>query len=64
MTATSTPTLATAAEPEHLTIQPKLKWQKYGTPLAVALLEAAAVFTITWEYVGIWPGTWFAGFGA
>jgi len=64
MPATSAPTLGTAAEPERLTIQPKLKWRKCGTPLAVASLAAAAVFTSTWEYVGIWPGTWFAGFGA
>jgi membrane fusion protein (multidrug efflux system) len=43
--------------PEHATEQPKTrpKWQKYGTPLLVALLAAAVVLTITRNW-NAWEG--------
>ena len=57
MAAASTPTPAAAAEPEHVTAQPKPnpKWQKFGTPLLVVLLAAAVVLTITWNW-NSWEG--------
>jgi membrane fusion protein, multidrug efflux system len=57
MAAASTPAPARAAEPEHSPPPPAPKpaWQKYGTPLLVALLAAAVVFTITRNW-NSWEG--------
>jgi membrane fusion protein (multidrug efflux system) len=57
MAETSTPAPVPAAVPEHATEQPKTrpKWQKYGTPLLVALLAAAVVLTITRNW-NAWEG--------
>jgi membrane fusion protein, multidrug efflux system len=55
MAAASTPVPAQAAEPEHVPLHSKPKWQKYGTPLLVVLLAAAVVFTITWNW-NSWEG--------
>jgi len=52
MTAASSSAPASAAEPEHVPEQPKRKpkWQRYIVPALVALLAAAIVFTITWNW--------------
>ena len=42
-------------EPEHVPEHARPKWQRYGTPLLVALLAAAIVFTITWNW-NSWEG--------
>jgi len=55
MASTGTPAPAPATEPQHATAPPKPKWQKYGTPLAVVLLAAAVVLTITWNW-NSWEG--------
>src|SRR5580704_1835518 len=57
MAEASTPAPVPAAVPEHATEQPKTrpKWQKYGTPLLVALLAAAVVLTITRNW-NAWEG--------
>jgi membrane fusion protein (multidrug efflux system) len=57
MVEASTPAPVPAAVPEHATEQPKTrpKWQKYGTPLLVALLAAAVVLTITRNW-NAWEG--------
>jgi membrane fusion protein (multidrug efflux system) len=57
MVEVSTPAPVPAAVPEHATEQPKTrpKWQKYGTPLLVALLAAAVVLTITRNW-NAWEG--------
>jgi membrane fusion protein (multidrug efflux system) len=57
MAEVSTPAPVPAAVPEHATEQPKTrpKWQKYGTPLLVALLAAAVVLTITRNW-NAWEG--------
>jgi len=54
-TGTPAPAPAPATEPQHATAPPKPKWQKYGTPLAVVLLAAAVVLTITWNW-NSWEG--------
>jgi membrane fusion protein, multidrug efflux system len=56
MAAASTPAPAQPVEPEHVSAQPKPKWQKYGVPLLVVLLAAAVVFTITWNW-NSWEGS-------
>jgi membrane fusion protein (multidrug efflux system) len=53
--AASTPAPTRAPEPEHVSEQPRPKWQKYGTPVLVVLLAAAVVFTITRNW-NSWEG--------
>jgi len=55
MASTSTPVPAPAAAPEHVAVQSKPKWQKFGTPLVVVLLAAAVVLAITWNW-NSWEG--------
>jgi membrane fusion protein (multidrug efflux system) len=55
MAAVVSPAPARPAEPEHVSSQPKPKWQKFVTPLLVVLLAAALVFTITWNW-NSWEG--------
>ena len=57
MAAATTPAPASAAEPERAPEQPKQKpkWQRYIVPALVALLAAAIVFTITWNW-NSWEG--------
>ena len=57
MAAATTPAPASAAEPERVPEQPKQKpkWQRYIVPALVALLAAAIVFTITWNW-NSWEG--------
>src|SRR5277367_1715147 len=57
MAAASTPAPVPAAAPQHVPEppNPRLKWQRYGTPLLVVLLAAAVVFTITRNW-NSWEG--------
>ena len=57
MAAATTPAPASAAEPERVPEQPKQKpkWQRYIVPALVALLAAAIVLTITWNW-NSWEG--------
>jgi len=57
MAAATTPAPASAAEPERVPEQPKQKpkWQRYIVSALVALLAAAIVLTITWNW-NSWEG--------
>jgi membrane fusion protein (multidrug efflux system) len=55
MEAAGTPVPARAVEPEHAPSQSKPKWLNYGTPLLVAILAAAVVITVTWNW-NSWEG--------
>jgi membrane fusion protein, multidrug efflux system len=55
MTAATSTAPVPAAVPEHIPAQDRPKWQRYGTPILVALLAAAIVFTITWNW-NSWDG--------
>ncbi|HTT19999.1 MAG TPA: HlyD family secretion protein [Candidatus Sulfotelmatobacter sp.] len=54
-TVVSTLPPARVAEPEQVPRQTKPAWQKYGTPILVALLAAAIVYTITRNW-NSWEG--------
>jgi membrane fusion protein (multidrug efflux system) len=53
--AAATPAPPRAPEPEHVPVQAKPNWQKYGTPVLVVLLAAAVVVTITRNW-NSWEG--------
>jgi membrane fusion protein (multidrug efflux system) len=55
MASASTPAPARAPEAQHVAAAAQPKWRKYIVPAVVALLAAALVFTITWNW-NSWEG--------
>ena len=56
MTAATSTAPVRVTEPEHVPIQASPKWQRYGVPVAVVMLAAAIVFTITRNW-NSWEGS-------